>query len=56
MFLNRKIIETRSTKDPLFSSMKGKLIDKNTYLYEKGHLRHFIEREELGKKLKKQVL
>lgn len=47
------LIETRSTKDPLFSSMKGKLIDKNTFLYEKGHLRHFIERKEIVKKIKK---
>ena len=46
------LIETRSTKDPLFSSGKGKLIDKNTFLYEEGHLRHFIERQELAKKIK----
>ena len=46
------LIETRSTKDPLFSSGKGKLIDKNTFLYEEGHLRHFIERQELVKKIK----
>ena len=45
------LIETRSTKDPLFSSGTGKLIDKNTFLYEEGHLRHFIDRGELVKKI-----
>ena len=45
------LIETRSTKDPLFLSGKGRLIDENTFLYEEGHLRHFIESKELLKKL-----
>jgi len=41
------MIETRSTKDPLFASGKGKLIEHNTILYEEGHIRHFVERDEL---------
>jgi len=41
------MIETRSTKDPLFTSGKGSLIEHNTILYEEGHIRHFVERDEL---------
>ena len=41
------MIEARSTNDPLFTSGKGTLIDKNTFMYEEGHIRNFVEREQL---------
>lgn len=45
------LIEARSTKDPLFKSGCGRLIAKNTFVYEKGHIRRFIQREELIREL-----
>tara|TARA_Y100000590_G_C15746831_1_gene1022423 strand:+ start:2845 stop:3528 length:684 start_codon:yes stop_codon:yes gene_type:complete len=45
------LIETRSIKDPLFSSGKGERIDENTFQYENGHIRHFIEKKDLVKNL-----
>ena len=48
------MIETRSTKDPLFTSGKGTLIEHNTILYEEGHIRHFMERDELVSSLIKE--
>ena len=46
------LIETRSNKDPMCASSKGVLIDKNTYLYEKGHIRHFVEKKEIVNKIR----
>jgi len=44
-------IETRSINDPLFNSGIGEKIANNTFIYEKGHLRQFIEKKDLVYKL-----
>jgi SAM-dependent methyltransferase len=45
------LIETRSIKDPLFSSGQGDKIAENTFQYEKGHIRHFISKKDFVDKL-----
>lgn len=39
--------EARSTRDPLMKSKKAKNISKNTYEFEKGHIRRFIDIQEI---------
>ena len=45
------LVETRSINDPLCSSGIGTKIDKNTFVYEDGHLRHFIKLDTLRDQL-----
>ncbi|OGQ05119.1 MAG: hypothetical protein A2W61_06275 [Deltaproteobacteria bacterium RIFCSPLOWO2_01_44_7] len=44
-------IEVRSVKDPLFHSGRGIPVGKDAFIYEEGHYRRFVRKEELNQEL-----